>query len=153
MDCVVEQVSAGDRLAIAEAALSESPRDPQATEAEERFSTYLADCAQLYGWDEAQILRVSALGISRLVREVARARLAGAGIDGAALDLWFDRQSETFRTTAFHTMDEAEFEAAFMTLQDAVVAADLLDAHAGLVGGYLAMRVLAVRAERGLSVE
>ena len=153
VDCVVGRVSAADRLAIAEPALSDTPDQAGAVEAESRFSDHLVACAQLHGWDDAQILRVSTLGVSRLVQDVARARLAGAGIDGAALDLWFDRQSEEFRTTAFHTMDEAEFEAALMTLQDSVMAADLLEAHAGLVGGYLAMRVLAVRVERGLPIE
>jgi hypothetical protein len=151
--CVVERTSPTDRLAIADGALGPEAPPGAAAEAEGRFSGHLSACAEQYGWDEPQLLRVSTLGIAALVRGVAQGRLAGAGIDSTALDLWFDRQSEEFRTTAFHTMSEDEAAAAILTLEGDVLAAGQLDAHAGLIGGYLAMRVLAVRVEAGLPVQ
>lgn len=151
--CVVERTSPVDRLAIAERALGAVGADERAAAAEDRFSAHLAACAERFGWDDPQMLRVSTLGIGLLVREAAAARLAGAGIDKAALDFWFERQDETFRTRAFYDMAEDEAAAAITTLEDGVVPAGLLEAHAGLIGGYLAMRVLAERIARGLPVQ
>jgi hypothetical protein len=151
--CVMERTAPADRLAIAESALGDEQAQPRSAEAEDRFSGHLAACAERFGWDDAQGLRVSTLGIATMVREGAGARLAGAGIDQSALDLWFDRQTEAFRTRAFYDLADDEADATIMTLEDGVVPPGLLEAHAGLVGGYLAMRVLAERLARGLTVQ
>ena len=151
--CVMERTLPADRLAIAESAIGGEAAQARAAEAEDRFSGHLAACAERFGWDDAQGLRVSTLGIATMVRDGAAARLVGAGIDTAALDLWFDRQSDAFRTRAFHDMAEDETGAAIMTLEDGVLAPGLLETHAELIGAYLAMRVLAERIARGLPVE
>jgi hypothetical protein len=151
--CVVERTLPADRLAIAESALGAGEARARSVEAEDRFSGHLAACAERFGWDDAQGLRISTLGIATMVRDAASARLAGAGIDRAALDLWFDRQSEDFRTRAFRDLAEEEAGATIMTLENGVLAPGLLEAHADLIGGYLAMRVLAERLARGLPVD
>ena len=151
--CVMDRTSPADRLAIAEGALGpERPPGPP-SEAENRLGDHLIACADQHGWDEPQILRVSSLAIAGFVRTVAQERLVGAGIDVAALDRWFDRQSDEFRTTAFHSMPEDRVDAALLTLEGDVMPAELLDAHAEIVGGYLAMRIIFIRVAAGLPIE
>jgi hypothetical protein len=150
-DCVLGQTSAEDASAIGSDMLSGG--SGATGEIGERMTGHVAACVERFGWDEAQTLRVSTLSLTAMARGVALERLAGVGIDAAALDRWFDAQSEAFRTRAFVDMSEEEAVPVLETLAENTISAEQFEQNAELIGGYLASRVMVVRAELGLPLQ
>jgi hypothetical protein len=149
--CLLGQTSAEDASAIGDAILA--GRDAAAGEIGARMTAHVAACVEHFGWDETETVRATTLGITAMARTVALERLADAGIEAAALDRWFDAQSEAFRTRAFIDMSEEEAVPVLDTLAEQTISAELFEQHAELIGGYLAARVLVLRAERGLPLQ
>jgi len=150
-DCILGQTSSEDASAIGSDILS--GRNAATGEIGERMTAHVAACVERFGWDEAEAVRVSTLSVTAMARAVALERLAAAGIDAAAIDRWFDAQSEAFRTRAFIDMSEEEAVPVLETLAEHTISAEQFEQNAELIGGYLASRVLVVRAERGLPIQ
>ena len=151
ISCILDQTSPQDQSLVGNGILAGT--DLANGEIADRIGLYVAGCVQRHGWDEARALQLSILSVNAMARNVALQRLDGAGIEVAALDRWFDSQTEDFRTRAFLEMTDEEATPVLETLEATSIPLALLEQHAELVGGYLSTRVLMFRAERGLPLD
>jgi hypothetical protein len=117
-----------------------------------RITGPLAACAEGRDWSADRRANAAAYTIGIVVRGVLHDRLGAQGIDTAALDRWFARQSVEFRTTAFTTMSEADLGAALGTLAGHEVPADAMERYAPMIGGYMSALMIIERIERGLGM-
>ena len=149
--CVIDQTAQEDAASIGAEVLA--GRDIANSGAFDRLTAAIRTCNERLGWNDALGLRVSTVSVSEMSRSGALERLAAAGIDADALDRWFDSQSEDFRLRAFFDMADDEAAGALETLVPDTLAMDVFERNSELVGGYLASRVILLRAERGLPFE
>ena len=153
--CILEPVSAGDRLVIVEQLLRDGMAEPTVLEGEvhERYMARVLSCAERFGWNDEQASTSSAYAASLIVRDELRGRLSAAGVNVAYLDGWLVRQSDTFRTSAFLDMPVQELEEALATLPAAELSADAFEANAQSITVYLASRVHIERSERAHTLQ
>lgn len=145
--CTVGRISAADISVIVDETLaggSEATMD--------RIVGPLAACSEGQDWTPSRRANAAAYTIGIVVRAALHDRLGARGIDTAALDRWFARQSVEFRTTAFTTMNQADLEAAFGTLAGHEVPADAMERDGPTVGGYMSALMIIERIERGLGM-
>jgi len=146
--CIVARLSADDVTAIVENTLTGG-----SSEAVARITGPLNACSEGQDWEPRRRADAAAYTIGVLGRRVLGPRLAARGIDSAALDRWFARQSIEFRTTAFMGMSEAAMGAVYQTLAGREVPAEAMERDGGMIGGYLAALVIIERIDRGLGME
>lgn len=146
--CLVGRLSAADVAVIVEQSMAGSSSEVVA-----RIAGPLDACSAGQSWTPDRRAGAAAYSIGLVNRTTLGRRLGAKGIDPAALDRWFARQSDAFRTTAFMTMSETDMTTAYQTLADREVPAEMLDREGPMIGGYLAALVIIERIERGLGME
>jgi len=117
-----------------------------------RLAGPLDACSAGRNWTPRQSGDAAAYAIGLVVRRTLGERLVEHGIDAFALNSWFTRQSDAFRTTAFTTMDEAARETAFATLVDHEVSAEAMERDGAIIGGYVSALMIIERIDRGLGM-
>jgi hypothetical protein len=145
--CIVGRISAADVSVIVDETLaggSEATMD--------RIVGPLAACSEGQDWTPDRRASAAAYTIGLVVRGGLHDRLGARGIDTAALDRWFARQSVEFRTTAFMSMNQADLEATVGTLAGHEVPADAMERHGAIIGGYLSALMIVERIDRGLGM-
>jgi hypothetical protein len=145
--CVVGRLSDADVSAIVEETMAGGSNETLS-----RLRGPLETCSAGRNWTPARGGNASAYAIGLVVRRTLGERLVEHGIDAFALNSWFTRQSDAFRTTAFTTMDEAAREAAFATLVDHEVSAEAMERDGAIIGGYVSALVIIERIDRGLGM-
>jgi len=103
-------------------------------------------------WSRDRQADAAAYAIGLVTRDTLRERLGASGVDAAALDRWFARQSDAFRTTAFVSMSDADMDAAFATLVGHEVSAEAMERNGRTIGGYVGALVIMERIGRGLGL-
>ena len=103
-------------------------------------------------WTPDRRANAAAYVIGLVTRRTLGERLGANGVEVAALDRWFARQSDAFRTTAFVSMSEADLEAAFATMVGHEVTADAMERNGESIGGYVGALVIMERIGRGLGL-
>jgi len=149
--CVMDQVSPAEAGVIADDMLAGEGATTGAGFG--GFVGHVTTCADRYGWDEARTVRISSATLGLIGTREFRRRLTAAGLDVAAIDAWFDEQDDEFRTQAFIDLDQETQEQDLATLFDGPVSEADGEAHAELIGGYLAARVVTLRVAQGLPLE
>jgi hypothetical protein len=146
--CVVGRLSAADMAAIVGETQAGNSRQTVAI-----LTAPLAACSEAQEWTPQRRADAAAYAIGLVGRATLGPRLATRGIDSAALDRWFARQSDAFRTTAFTGMSEADMIAAFQTMAGREVPAETLESEGPMIGAYVASLVIIERLDHGLSLQ
>lgn len=145
--CVVGRLAAADHVAIvSETALGNS------AETVTRLNPPLDACSAGRNWTPDRRANAAGYTIGLVVSSEMRHRLGAHGIDAAALDRWFARQSDEFRANAFITMPRADLEAAFATMVGHEVSAEAMDRDGESIGSYVSALVIMERIGRGLGL-
>src|SRR3954469_20877546 len=103
--CLIGRLSAADLTTIVDESLA---GHSEATVG--RLLGPLAACSEGQNWVPERRGAATAYAMGVVIRDGLRGRLGARGVDTAALDRWFARQTVDFRTTAFTTMSEADLE-------------------------------------------
>jgi hypothetical protein len=143
--CLIARLSEADAVAVVDGILAEN-----SAAMVDRLTGPLQACAEGQDWTGARGEAASGYAAALLVRAVLHDRLSPRGVETEALDLWFARQSEEFRTTGFTTMSAAARDAAIATLVGNVVATEVMEREALSIGNYLGALSTIERIERGL---
>jgi hypothetical protein len=146
--CIVGKLSDADVATI----VAESTAGGS-NEAVARLTPPLDVCSEGQNWTPRRRADAAGYAIGLVDSATLGQRLVAKGIDTAALDRWFIRQSLEFRTTAFLGMSEDAMTNVFETLADHEVPAATLERDGPLIGGYLAAHVIMERIERGIGLD
>lgn len=144
--CLIGRLSVDDRSVI----VAELQAERSETIAQ-RLRPPMDSCAAEQGWTADRSRTATGYAMGVLMRDAFRAQLVAQGIDTAALDRWFARQSTEFRTTAF-VMPRDEHDAIVETLVGNELTAEQMGLNAAAVGRYLSALMIIERVERGLDL-
>jgi len=145
--CLVNRLAPADRPAIVADTLAGNSQGTVA-----RLDRPMEACSAGQDWAGARRAAAAAFAIGLVVSGEMRGRLAAHGIDPGAIDRWFARQSDEFRTTAFTTMSGADLEAAFATMVGHEVTAAAMESEGANIGSYVSALVIMERIDRGLDL-
>ncbi len=147
--CIIERITPAEASEIADNMIAGDSADTN----DGGLLRYLESCADRYAWDDARMERITTLTLGVVGQREFGRRLIANGVDVAAIDGWFDAQSEEFRTRAFFDLDESAQEDAVASLFAGPVSQAQGEAHSALIAGYIASRVIALRAAVDLPLD
>ena len=144
-DCVVSQVSAADRRALARAI---GPERVSETILSSRIASYATTCAARFGWDSEKRYRAEAFGMAVIARDGLRRRLARVRIDPDVIDRWAELYGDRWET-----MEDEDAARLLSGLVRAGADPTRLERFNGEIGVYLTARetIADIRAGRPLN--
>ena len=145
LDCVLNRITAADRLAVANETLRDARTRGPASAKIERAA---ADCATQRRWDGNYAGSIAAIAFSAVVGEQAELELKNAGIETSLIDAWFDALPVGERNRVLD--NPAVLEGLFARLQGAGTPADHLEANGEILGLYVGALAALDRLERGV---